>query len=67
METISGLQRSYDHPKLKELYPDWQRTEITITKSLVSQGQRDKENKVKAVEVLLVNQELAAGQKGLWE
>ena len=46
----------YDHPKLKELYPDWQRVEITITKSLDNQNRRDKKNKgVKAVEVLLIN------------
>jgi len=46
----------YDHPKLAELYPSWQRIEIPVTRSLVSQGKRDKDNKVKVIEVLLVNQ-----------
>lgn len=46
----------YDHPKLAELYPDWQRHEIVVTKSLDNQNRRDKENKgVRVVEVLLVN------------
>jgi len=46
----------YDHPKLVELYPDWQRHEIMVTKSLDNQNRRDKENKgVRVVEVLLVN------------
>lgn len=53
----------YDHPKLAELYPDWQRIELNVTKSLVSQGRRDKNNKVKVVEVLLVNQ----GREELFE
>jgi len=55
----------YDHPKLAELYPDWGRAEITVTKSLDNQNRRDKENKgVKVVEVLLVNSPLE--QKGLF-
>ncbi len=46
----------YDHPKLAELYPDWERVEIAVTKSLANQNRRDKENKgVRVVEVLLVN------------
>lgn len=52
----------YDHSKLAELYPGWQRIEINVTKSLVSQGKRDKDNKVKTIEVLLVNQD----KKGLF-
>lgn len=57
----------YDHPKLKELYPDWEHIEIPITKSLDNQNRRDKENKgvVKVVEMLLVNGPLE--KKGLWE
>ena len=56
----------YDHPKLAELYPDWGRVEITVTKSLDNQNRRDKENKgVKVVEVLLVNGPLE--QKGLFK
>ncbi len=47
----------YDHPKLAELYPNWRRIEIPVTKSLVSQGKRDKNNKVRVLEVLLVNQD----------
>ncbi len=55
----------YDHPKLAELYPGWERVEITITKSLDNQNRRDKKNKgVKVVEVLLVNSPLE--QKGLF-
>lgn len=46
----------YDHPKLEQLYPGWQRYEIKVTKSLVNQNRRDKNNKGKqVVEVLLVN------------
>lgn len=45
----------YKHPKLAELYPGWHRHEITVTKSLVNQGMRNKNNKTKVIEVLLVN------------
>ena len=55
----------YDDEQLKEMYPGWERIEITITKSLDNQNRRDKENKgVKVVEVLLVNGK--SGQKGLF-
>ena len=43
------------HPKLNELYPDWQRYEIVVSKALAHQGARGK-NDTKAKEVLLVNQ-----------
>jgi len=45
----------YDHPKLNELYPDWQRHEIVISKALAHQAVRGK-NDIKVKEVLLVNQ-----------
>lgn len=45
----------YAHPKLEGLYPGWTVVECTVTKSLVSQGKRDKSNKVLAPEVLLIN------------
>lgn len=48
----------YDHPRLAELYPDWRKVEHVVTKSLVSQGQRDGTNIVKATEVLLINESL---------
>jgi DNA adenine methylase len=44
----------YDHPKLSELYPGWKREEIEVSKALLHQGQRGKNNS-KALEVLLVN------------
>ena len=46
----------YDHPKLAELYQGWGKVIITITKSLDNQNRRDKQNKGKQVdEVLLIN------------
>jgi DNA adenine methylase len=54
----------YDHPKLYELYPDWQRVEINISKSLVNQGMRYKKTKIIANEVLLVNKKIQS--KGLF-
>jgi DNA adenine methylase len=51
----------YDCPLVRELYPDasrggqWTWVDCTMTKSLVSQGMRDKGNKVEAPEVLIVN------------
>lgn len=46
----------YDDPQLAELYPDWSRIEISVSKAMASQGARDKANNVRALEVLLVNQ-----------
>lgn len=45
----------YDHQRLAELYPGWQKIDCTVTKSMVSQGRRDAKNTAKAPEVLLVN------------
>lgn len=45
----------YEHPKLAELYPDWHKHTIEVSKALAHQGRRGA-NDVKAVEVLLVNQ-----------
>lgn len=46
----------YDHPRLEQLYPKWSRREIVITKSINNQNRRNNKNKrVRAVEVLLVN------------
>jgi len=56
----------YNHPKLKDLYPDWGRVEVTVTKSLSNQNKRGNKNKgTKTIEVLLVNGPLE--QKGLFE
>lgn len=44
----------YDHPLLAELYPDWARCEVTVSKALANQGCRGSKN-VKAKEVLLIN------------
>lgn len=55
----------YDHPKLRELYPDWWREEIQVSKALAHQGRRGK-NDVKATEVLLCNQPIKSQQKGLF-
>lgn len=45
----------YDHSHLAELYPGWTKVDCSMTKSLVSQGKRDKGNDTKAPEVLLIN------------
>jgi len=45
----------YEHPQLLSLYPGWTKREVYTTKSLVSQGRRDRNNKVQAPEVLLIN------------
>ena len=47
----------YDHPQLRELYPDFERYEINIAKALAHQGQRTK-NTMRATEVLLVNHKI---------
>jgi DNA adenine methylase len=50
----------YDHPKLDELYPDWQRHEINVSKAMSNAGSRG-EKDVRATEVLLVNENESAG------
>lgn len=45
----------YDHPDLAELYPGWTTVDCSMTKSLVSQGKRDRVNDTVAPEVLLIN------------
>jgi DNA adenine methylase len=52
----------YQHPRLAELYPDWEQHEIEVSKALAHQGQRG-ENDTKAIEVLLVNYRTPGG---LW-
>lgn len=47
----------YEHPRLKDLYSGWRVERIEVTKSLVSQGMRDKEGATKAVEVLISNEQ----------
>lgn len=47
----------YAHPDLAAMYPDWTVVDCAMTKSLVSQGQRDSTNKAIAPEVLLINGE----------
>lgn len=47
----------YEHPELARLYPGWSQRTAVVTKSLVSEGRRDRGNEVKATEVLLVNSE----------
>ena len=47
----------YEHPRLKDLYRGWRVERIEVTKSLVSQGMRDKEGATKAVEVLISNEQ----------
>jgi DNA adenine methylase len=54
----------YDHPRLAELYPDWQMHKIEVSKALAHQGRRG-DNDTRAVEVLLVN-ESRAGQLPLF-
>lgn len=45
----------YDDPRLSLLYPGWSKIDCAVSKSMVSSGKRDDENKTKAPEVLLVN------------
>lgn len=48
----------YDHPRLAELYPGWQRLELDMTKTMGNQGRRDQTGViVKAPELLLLNWE----------
>lgn len=47
----------YDHPLLADLYPDWDRETIEVTRSLVNQGLRDQGGGETVNEVLLINQE----------
>lgn len=53
----------YDHPKLDELYPDWAKHKIEVSKALSHQGARTSKD-TRAVEVLLVNQ---TGQMPLFD
>ena len=46
----------YEHPRLQELYPNWTKETIEVTKSLVNQGMRDSKGPTKAQEVLLINE-----------
>lgn len=45
----------YDHPNIRDLYEGWTFVDCTMTKALVSQGARDKDNITKAPEVLIIN------------
>jgi DNA adenine methylase len=45
----------YQHPRLAELYPEWEQHEIEVSKALAHQGASGASD-VKAIEVLLVNQ-----------
>ena len=59
----------YDDPRLNDLYSEWTKVECHITKSLVSQGKRDKGHSVKAPEVLLINGDSYTDAQGtpLWQ
>ncbi len=46
----------YDHPRLRELYPGWACKHIDVAKLMAHQNKRG-ENKTRATEVLLINQE----------
>ncbi|HUV63639.1 MAG TPA: DNA adenine methylase [Sedimentisphaerales bacterium] len=54
----------YDHPQLRELYPNWTMHKIEVAKALAHQGARGA-NATTATEVLLVNDR--AGHQGLFE
>jgi len=45
----------YAHPDLAVLYPGWTIRDCMMTKSLVSQGRRDKQNDTASPEILLIN------------
>lgn len=56
----------YEHELLAELYPGWTKRPLKATKSLVSQGRRDKTGAVAAPEVLLINGESYAEERTLF-
>lgn len=56
----------YDHPEIRRLYDGWMRRSIEVTKAMASQGARDKDNKIKATEVLLMNGPSNAAERGLF-
>lgn len=45
----------YDDPRLGQLYPEWTKRTIEVSKAMANQGMRDRNGTVKAVEVLLIN------------
>lgn len=45
----------YAHPDLAQMYPEWTTVDCAMTKSLVSQGRRDKTNDTHSPEILLIN------------
>jgi DNA adenine methylase len=55
----------YEHPQLAELYPDWTKHTVEVSKALSHQRRRGP-NDIKATEVLLTNEQ-RAGQMGLFE
>jgi len=48
----------YEHLYLERFYPGWDRVGLDATKTLVSQGKRDRTGTTQAPEVLLVNQRI---------
>lgn len=45
----------YEHPRLVEMYAGWTKRTFDVSKAMASQGKRDKENDIRALEVLLIN------------
>lgn len=56
----------YDHPLVRDLYAGWTIRKMSVTKSLVNQGRRDRGGAVKAPELLLINGASLSESDGLF-
>lgn len=56
----------YEHEQIKTLYRGWYQRKIEVSKAIAHQNSRGA-NKSRAVEVLLCNQQVEAGQQALFE
>ncbi len=56
----------YAHPALDDLYPDWKRYSVGVTKAIAQCYKRGKGLRQRATEVLLVNEKPKAGQLALF-
>jgi len=45
----------YDHPSIREAYKGWSFMDVSLSKSMVSSGRRERDNDAQAPELLIVN------------
>ncbi len=50
----------YEHPRLAELYPGWQKVPLAVSKAMANMGRRHQSGAIPAPEVLLINRAAAA-------